>query len=1210
MKRIYLFFCMFICCLFVVNCTSITVHASPTYTIEYDKQAGKLIKSSGDPFEIFKDLIPGDSKTAEIELKNSSLTPRELKYFVSTNGTLASKQKDLASNIDVKIVMASKGTDTLIYSGPLIKDSNPLPTSLGTISAGSTSTLKVTVSLPNTLDNTYADTSIPTIWKFYVYDSGLKVDTPEAIPVGDTYDEEQLVELSCSTEGATLRYTVDGSTPSGQSPIYSEKIRVSKNTVIKAYATKDEYEDSDIMIENYKIKCAPPKAIPSGGTYENSQSVSLTTTTPNATIYYTVDGTMPSEASNKYVSPILITKNTTIIAFATRDDMENSDNTTEVYKIKCCPPKMNPPSGTYDDPQRVEITSETPDCTIHYTTDGSEPNPSSPVYNTPIVIDKNTTVKAIATKDECENSSVTTEIYKIKLAPPAINPSSGTFTDNVTVTITHEQDDVTIKYTIDGSEPNANSPTYSGPLFIAENTTVRAIAIKNNYENSPSAKESYIIKLAPPTIKPSSGSYTERVSVIIVHDRPDVKIRYTTDGSEPTSSSPLYTEALVITQDAKITAKAFKANTLESSPSAEKYKILPPKDNIAPPVIRPESGTYPDKITVTITHPDPTVTIRYTPTGEEPTENSPIYTGSFDIDSNTSVSAKAYPKDTERFNPSASVTETYKFVLQPPQITPKSGTFEGEVTVTIDHPDPDAIIRYTVDGSDPTEKSPIYEKPFKIEKSATVTARAFSYVKLTSEPASEEYVIKSKKPTILPDSGEYPDKVTVTIHHPNPDAIIHYTVDGSTPDENSPIYEKPFDVSDNSTVTAIAVVPGTIPSEPTSEQYTVKLAPPTIDPKGSVFDENVLVVITHKDPFVTIRYTTDGTIPNENSTPYTEPLLIDKNTTVTAIATKSTNVDSEPASEKYDIKVATPIITPESNEFDYNSEVTVKITCSTPNSIIYYTTDGSSPSRTSPLYSGEFIVNKDSVITAFAVADNMVDSDNALEKYTFSEQGQVAKPKASPSGGNYDEEVSVRLTCTTPGATIYYTTDGKTPTTDSKKYTKPIPVGKYTIIKAIAVKDGMKDSKQLKEEYEFTVATPIADPPGGTYSEIQYVTLSCETEDATIHYSLDGSEPNENSPVYTTPIKIDRNTILKAYAVLDGWNDSDIITEEYIISIPEETPPLTETAPPEEPPVEITTPAETTPIKTGVESQTSIINPSLFILLAATVAAWLVVKKN
>lgn len=67
----------------------------------------------------------------------------------------------------------------------------------------------------------------------------------------------------------------------------------------------------------------------------------------------------------------------------------------------------------------------------------------------------------------------------------------------------------------------------------------------------------------------------------------------------------------------------------------------------------------------------------------------------------------------------------------------------------------------------------------------------------------------------------------------------------------------------------------------------------------------------------------------------------------------------------------------------------------------------------------------------------------------------VATPTFSPAAGTYTEPQSVTLSCTTSGATIYYTTDGLTPNTSSSVYSSAIPVSANTTIKAIAVKEGV-----------------------------------------------------------------------------------------------------------------------------------------------------------
>ena len=87
---------------------------------------------------------------------------------------------------------------------------------------------------------------------------------------------------------------------------------------------------------------------------------------------------------------------------------------------------------------------------------------------------------------------------------------------------------------------------------------------------------------------------------------------------------------------------------------------------------------------------------------------------------------------------------------------------------------------------------------------------------------------------------------------------------------------------------------------------------------------------------------------------------------------------------------------------------------------------------------------------------------------------QVAAPSFSPPGGTYAQPQTVELSTATADATIYYTTDGTTPTTASTVYNGPIQVNGSMTLKAIAVKSGMKDSEIASAAYT------IPEAPSGT----------------------------------------------------------------------------------------------------------------------------------
>jgi hypothetical protein len=80
---------------------------------------------------------------------------------------------------------------------------------------------------------------------------------------------------------------------------------------------------------------------------------------------------------------------------------------------------------------------------------------------------------------------------------------------------------------------------------------------------------------------------------------------------------------------------------------------------------------------------------------------------------------------------------------------------------------------------------------------------------------------------------------------------------------------------------------------------------------------------------------------------------------------------------------------------------------------------------------------------------------------------EVADPVASPAAGTYSSDQSITLSTTTAGATIYYTTDGNTPTDASTQYSSPISISSNVTLKAIAIKSGMTDSSVFSGVYTF-----------------------------------------------------------------------------------------------------------------------------------------------
>ena len=190
-------------------------------------------------------------------------------------------------------------------------------------------------------------------------------------------------------------------------------------------ATKGEIDVYGLL--NGQDTAASPVISPNGGTFSSSQSVTLSSTTASASIYYTLDGSTPTSSSTLYSAPFSINTNTTVKAIASAPNYLQSAVSTAVFTFSNQTPTVTftPAPGTYSSAQSVTLSDTDANAKIYYTTDGSAPSASSTLYTGPIQVSASETIKAIAIDSSLQNSNIAIGAYVIKDAGSSIDFSTG-----------------------------------------------------------------------------------------------------------------------------------------------------------------------------------------------------------------------------------------------------------------------------------------------------------------------------------------------------------------------------------------------------------------------------------------------------------------------------------------------------------------------------------------------------------------------------------------------------------------------------------------------------------------------------------------------------------------------------------------------------------------------------------------------------------------
>jgi hypothetical protein len=419
-----------------------------------------------------------------------------------------------------------------------------------------------------------------------------QADAPNISPNGGSFSTSQNVTLSTPTATASVYYTLNGSTPSAASTLYTAPITISTDTVLKAIASAPGYVQSAVSSATFTFTDQTPPVTfsPAGGTYLTTQSVTLSDTDSNAKIYYTTDGSTPTASSNLYSGPTQVAVSETIQAVAIDASLQNSNIGKAAYVIQNGGTSINFGSG-FSSTAGLTLNGSavaTNDTRLQLTNGGLS-QAGSVFWNAPISIQSFTTNfdfqlsnaegngftftiqnvgptalggdsaglgyqdigKSVAIKFNFYNyqneGSDSTGIYTNGEAPvlPSVDLTASGIVlgsgDSIQAQVTYDGTTLTLNLLdLVTNDKFTMSQAINIPQIVGGNTAY--VGFTGGTGGLSSSQKilswTYATQSVPPMFSPPAGTYTATQNVALSSGTAGAAIYYTTDGSTPTAASP------------------------------------------------------------------------------------------------------------------------------------------------------------------------------------------------------------------------------------------------------------------------------------------------------------------------------------------------------------------------------------------------------------------------------------------------------------------------------------------------------------------------------------------------------------------------------------------------------------------------------------------------------------------------------------------------
>ena len=250
-------------------------------------------------------------------------------------------------------------------------------------------------------------------------------------------------------------------------------------------------------------------------------------------------------------------------------DEQIGETLTATFFVEPANPEITPTNGTtFGTSLTVTMSCPTEGATIHYTTDGTDPTAESPVYRR-FRVNARTTVKAVAEKNGMLSEIVVAEYAPGRCVDPVFSLSDGAefAHSNQAVSIRWNNDGV-LRYTLDGTDPTAESPIYEGPFAISDSVELRAKVFSDEFFESSVVTASLTRvweNVATPVINAADSFTGSKTKVVISCATEGAIVCYTLDGSEPDGSSTVYAGPIYVTESCTVKVYAVNVDYLDSA---------------------------------------------------------------------------------------------------------------------------------------------------------------------------------------------------------------------------------------------------------------------------------------------------------------------------------------------------------------------------------------------------------------------------------------------------------------------------------------------------------------------------------------------------------------------------------------------------------------------------------------------------------------------